>query len=469
MALTCRYFADGSYYGQEDFAKMMRDSVGNGYVYNVGDKLIVSPVTGMTVSVGTGRGYVNGYSFDVTDSAYNLTVTASESLPRIDRVVARLSAQTDRNITLAVLKGTAAASPVAPALTQTNDVYEIPLAQIAVGANVTSITSSDITDERVEIGNPASTLDCIEEITVNGTTVPKSRHTAAITIPTYPDASTTEKGIVQIGSNLSVSSGTISVPVATTSTAGVMKVGSNLSVSSGTVSVPYATTSTAGVIKAGDGLSISSGVLSVSKSAVFTATVGSGRTYSTIGSALSAGIASGASAISLIIYAGTYAENISIPFSDSSDGHCRTIELHALGSYTINGSINIQAPVTFMLTNNSATVTLNYTGSEYMGGLRVGHGANLIASSNLVIDGNSQCGITTDTTSVIRASVITFNNCSTGILSYCSLFTVVAVNGSNTSRLVASVYGLSIISETPSGYCEKGTNGTLIVAGAVRT
>lgn len=51
-----------------------------------------------------------------------------------------------------------------------------------------------------------------------------------------PTATTAALGVVKVGSNISVSSGTISVPVATTAALGVMKVGTGLSVSSGTVS-----------------------------------------------------------------------------------------------------------------------------------------------------------------------------------------------------------------------------------------
>lgn len=56
-----------------------------------------------------------------------------------------------------------------------------------------------------------------------------------------PTATTNAKGIVQVGTNISVSSGTISVATATTSVLGVMIVGTGLGVSSGTVSVTYGT------------------------------------------------------------------------------------------------------------------------------------------------------------------------------------------------------------------------------------
>ena len=51
------------------------------------------------------------------------------------------------------------------------------------------------------------------------------------------NATTSSKGIVQIGSNISVSSGTISVPTASAVTAGVVKIGSGLTITDGVVSV----------------------------------------------------------------------------------------------------------------------------------------------------------------------------------------------------------------------------------------
>lgn len=115
-----------------------------------------------------------------------------------------------------------------------------------------------------------------------------------ISIPTTPTASGTTAGIVKVGSGLNINNGVLSVPSADESTEGivrltsmfnttigesgpaievidasksqkgVVKIGSNINVSSGTISVPNATTSAAGVVKVGDGLSISSGTLKVS-------------------------------------------------------------------------------------------------------------------------------------------------------------------------------------------------------------
>ena len=151
MTLTSRFFANGQYYTQPDFAKLMSDSMGNGYVKGVRDELVVSATdpTTMSVTVGLGRGYIQGYSFDVEDTVYPVEISPADSNnPRIDRIVARLSVTANKNITLISLSGTPEASPTAPSLLRTSETYDISLAQVYVGAGVTSITSENITDER---------------------------------------------------------------------------------------------------------------------------------------------------------------------------------------------------------------------------------------------------------------------------------------------------------------------------------
>ena len=75
--------------------------------------------------------------------------------------------------------------------------------------------------------------------------------------------SSSAKGLVQVGDNIDVSLGTISVATATTSTKGVAQVGSNISVASGVISVPDASDSTKGVVQVGSGLSVTGGVASI--------------------------------------------------------------------------------------------------------------------------------------------------------------------------------------------------------------
>jgi hypothetical protein len=107
--------------------------------------------TGMQVKVDTGKAWVQGY-FYKNDALKVLPISAANATnPRIDRVILRLDF-TANSITVVVLAGTPAASPVPPVLTQSVSKWEISLAQVYVGANVSTITAANITDERSLVG-----------------------------------------------------------------------------------------------------------------------------------------------------------------------------------------------------------------------------------------------------------------------------------------------------------------------------
>lgn len=103
----------------------------------------------MHVSVQPGSGWVNGYYITVEDNApEQLTIpTANPSLSRIDSVIMGLN-YVDREIQLYIKSGAVSASPSAVSLQRDNDLYELELAQITVGAGVASISQSSIVDMR---------------------------------------------------------------------------------------------------------------------------------------------------------------------------------------------------------------------------------------------------------------------------------------------------------------------------------
>lgn len=89
----------------------------------------------------------------ILEAASSVTLSAADATnPRIDRIVLRLTreGQTDQGkISLTKITGTAAASPTAPALTQTSATWDLSLAQVRVNAGVTTIAADKVTDERV--------------------------------------------------------------------------------------------------------------------------------------------------------------------------------------------------------------------------------------------------------------------------------------------------------------------------------
>ncbi len=135
-------------YGATDFAAYFGSLVSNGVFYATSTNLQVSPGIGLAVSIAAGSAWINGYRYENTDDLNIPLTTANGSNPRIDRVVIRLS-QITRSIQLAVVTGTPSATPVAPELTRTSDIYELGIADVLVPAAATSISVNNITDTRL--------------------------------------------------------------------------------------------------------------------------------------------------------------------------------------------------------------------------------------------------------------------------------------------------------------------------------
>jgi hypothetical protein len=117
--------------------------------------LVVTAGTGMTISVSKGGAVIQGHFFTL-DAAQSLTVLpADPTYNRIDLVVVHLD-WAKGDMSLSVIKGTAA-DIYSPAQITTNDsVWEIPLAEIVVNTGVSSITSTNITDKRFFVRNPTT-------------------------------------------------------------------------------------------------------------------------------------------------------------------------------------------------------------------------------------------------------------------------------------------------------------------------
>jgi hypothetical protein len=135
-------------YDAADFAAYFGSLVSNGVFYMTATNLQVSPSIGLAVNVAAGSAWINGYRYENTDDLNLPLTTANGSNPRIDRIVVRLS-QISRSVQIAVVDGTPAATPVAPALTRTSDVYELCLADVFVPTAATSIVSNNIMDTRL--------------------------------------------------------------------------------------------------------------------------------------------------------------------------------------------------------------------------------------------------------------------------------------------------------------------------------
>ncbi|WP_327175478.1 tail fiber domain-containing protein [Streptomyces sp. NBC_01335] len=151
MAITSYPF-DGQAVTETQFSQMFREFQETGVVTSYeGTGFQVAASTGMVVTVQPGLAFVRGHMVQST-ATENLTVPAASTTARVDRVILKLDPATN-SITLAVKAGTAG-STTPPTLTQTDTgIYEMALASVAVGANITSITSSTITSTRPVVGH----------------------------------------------------------------------------------------------------------------------------------------------------------------------------------------------------------------------------------------------------------------------------------------------------------------------------
>jgi hypothetical protein len=158
-------------YDAAELAQLLSAAVQNGVSsHNGGGLQVTADGTSMNTTVSEGGAVIGGYVFTLSDdggAARTLTHQTSGSADRIDRVVVRLDLN-QRNISLAVLEGVPGATPKAPSLTRTSQVWELSLAQVLIRASALFVEAADITDERgdesvcgyaVPAWNQKSTLD----------------------------------------------------------------------------------------------------------------------------------------------------------------------------------------------------------------------------------------------------------------------------------------------------------------------
>ena len=123
-------------------------------VFSGAEDFPVTAAGGLKVTVGAGRGWVHpsrftGYSITKRESDTLTMPLADPSLPRIDRIVMRYDAGA-RAASLQVLQGTASSTPTAPAISRTELIYDLCLAEITRPAGSTSISTGQITDTRLD-------------------------------------------------------------------------------------------------------------------------------------------------------------------------------------------------------------------------------------------------------------------------------------------------------------------------------
>lgn len=153
MSKIVLYPANGFDFDAADVAAYLAGRT-SGVFSSAEDDFPVTAAGGLKVTVGAGRGWVHpsrftGYSITKREADTLALPLADPSLPRIDRIVMRYDAGA-RAASLQVLQGTASSTPTAPAISRTELIYDLCLAEITRPAGSTAVTTGQITDTRLD-------------------------------------------------------------------------------------------------------------------------------------------------------------------------------------------------------------------------------------------------------------------------------------------------------------------------------
>jgi len=149
MAIRSGFFnsvAGDRLYSASEFAEYFAAFIGTGVFPDPSTSLQIVAATGLQVKVKAGKAWISGYIL-INDADYLETLTADAVLNRIDRMVVRLH-YSNRTMSIVRKAGTAASSPVAPAITRDSEMFELTLALISVPAGSITIPQGNITDTR---------------------------------------------------------------------------------------------------------------------------------------------------------------------------------------------------------------------------------------------------------------------------------------------------------------------------------
>ena len=137
-------------YDAMQFGQLFDGIINDGVFMSIGEHLNVTANSGMQIKIGTGRAWFNS-TWSYNDSSLIMDVgTSSTLLGRIDMVVLEVNRSNGiRATSIKVLEGTPSSSPEAPTLTNDAEaeIWQHPLAQLYIGAGVTEVTQSAITNK----------------------------------------------------------------------------------------------------------------------------------------------------------------------------------------------------------------------------------------------------------------------------------------------------------------------------------
>lgn len=153
MADIITYPEDGIRYDAEDASGYLATRLSG--VYSAEEDFAVTAQGGLSVQVSAGQAWVRPARFKgrsiIMEQPTTVVLTAADPVrSRIDRIVLRYDAAAKKT-SLQVLDGTPdSASPAAPAITRTELIYDLCLAEIKRPAGSTAVTVADIYDTRAD-------------------------------------------------------------------------------------------------------------------------------------------------------------------------------------------------------------------------------------------------------------------------------------------------------------------------------
>lgn len=153
MADIITYPENGITYDADDASGYLATRLSG--VYSAEEDFAVTAQGGLSVQVSAGQAWVRPARFKgrsiIMEQPATLPLTAADAVrSRIDRVVLRYDAAAKKT-SLLVLDGTPdSAAPAAPAITRTELIYDLCLAEIKRPAGSTSVTAADIYDTRAD-------------------------------------------------------------------------------------------------------------------------------------------------------------------------------------------------------------------------------------------------------------------------------------------------------------------------------
>jgi len=134
-------------YDAQDWRDNFALFISDGVFPNPSNQLRVDAMGTMVLTLRAGNGWIDGGSY-VQRRDFEFAVgPAHLTLPRRDTVILRHDIIARHTVPI-YIEGTPSINPQVPPLTRTDDVYELRLCEITVGANAQSLTQSSILDTR---------------------------------------------------------------------------------------------------------------------------------------------------------------------------------------------------------------------------------------------------------------------------------------------------------------------------------